>query len=103
MGKCAFFLAQKSEGWGFGRLDIRYSCVGSTDSYCSGRVEEMRTGYMASPGYPSYYLGGMECVWKLLVEKGQMVKIEVKYLDLREAQETCKNFVVVKEEGRTLH
>ena len=40
---------------------------------------------------------------KLLVEKGQTVKIGVKYLDLREAQETCKNFVVVKEEGRTLH
>ena len=74
-----------SEGWGFGRLDIRYSCVGSNDSYCSGRAEGMRTGYIASPGYPRYYLGGRECVWNLLLEKGQTIKIQVKDLNLREA------------------
>ena len=104
-GKCIFDLGVNlpgSEGWGVGRTDVRYSCVGSVNSYCGGRVDEGRTGYIASPGYPRYYLGGRECIWNLVVEKGQTMKIQVKDLDLREAQETCEDSVMVKEEGRTL-
>ena len=104
-GKCVFDLGihlPGSEGWGVGRTDVRYSCVGNVNSYCGGRVEQMGTGYIASPGYPRYYLGGRECVWNLLVGKGQTIKIQVKDLDLREAHQTCQDSVMVKEEGKTL-
>ena len=92
----------ESVSWGRGRTDVRYSCEESVHSYCGGRVDGVGEGYISSPGYPRYYLGGRECVWTLVVGKGQKIQLELSDLSLRETGEKCKDSVVIKEEGRTL-
>ena len=62
----------------------------------------MGEGYISSPGYPRYYLGGRECVWTLVVGEGQKIQLELSDLSLRETGEECEDSLVIKEEGRTL-
>ena len=40
-------------------------------------------GYLSSPGYPKYYLGGRECVWNLYVASGQTILIRILDLQLQ--------------------
>ena len=59
-------------------------------------------GYISSPGYPSYYLGGRECVWTIQAEQGQRIELEVVDLALRDTGDQCEDSVQVREEGLTL-
>ncbi len=52
-------------------------CEESVSSYCGGRVEADSPGYLTSPGYPKYYLGGRECVWSLQAAAGQTLTIQL--------------------------
>jgi hypothetical protein len=52
-------------------------CEESVSSYCGGRVEADSPGYLTSPGYPKYYLGGRECVWSLQAAAGQTISIQL--------------------------
>ena len=94
----------ESASWGRGRTDVRYECEESVHSYCGGRVDGAEEGYISSPGYPRYYLGGRECVWTLIVGRGQRIQLEVTDLSLRQAGTggQCQDEVTVKEEGDTL-
>ena len=92
----------ESASWGRGRTDVRYECEESVHSYCGGRVDVVGEGYISSPGYPRYYLGGRECVWTMVVEEGQKIHLQVADLSLRETGEECSDSVLIKEEGRTL-
>ena len=38
-------------------------------------MAEVAIGYLTSPGYPKYYLGGRECVWSLQAASGQAVSL----------------------------
>ena len=93
----------ESAGWGRGRTGVRYSCQENIHSYCGGRVTVGgEGGYISSPGYPRYYLGGRECVWTMVGEEGQKIKLEVADLSLRGTGEECSDSVVVREEDKTL-
>ena len=103
--ECVFDMAvdlPESGSWGRGRTDVRYSCEESVHSYCGGRVDGVGEGYISSPGYPRYYLGGRECVWTMVVEEGQKIQLELADLSLRETREECEDSVLIKEDGRTL-
>ncbi len=40
-------------------------------------MEADSPGYLTSPGYPKYYLGGRECVWSLQAAAGQTISIQL--------------------------
>ena len=92
----------ESGSWGRGRTSVRYSCQESIHSYCGGRVDVVGEGYISSPGYPRYYLGGRECVWTMMAKEGQKIKLEVADLSLRETGEECHDSVLIKEDGVTM-
>ena len=103
--ECVFDMAvdlPESVSWGRGRTDVKYLCEKNVHSYCGGRVDGVGEGYISSPGYPRYYLGGRECVWTLVVGEGQKIQLELSDLSLRETGEECEDSLVIKEEGRTL-
>ena len=106
-GHCTFDLSTdlaESQSWGGGRTDLGYSCEAGVLSYCGGRVSVSGEGYISSPGYPSYYLGGRECVWTIQAQLGQRIQLEVVDLALRDPGEgeDCEDSVEVKEEGLTV-
>ena len=104
-GACTFDLARdlpESASWGRGRTDLGYSCEAGVLSYCGGRVAVAGEGYISSPGYPRYYLGGRECVWSVVAERGQRVQLEVADLALRDTGPRCEDSVEVREEGLSL-
>merc|ERR550534_3248742 len=106
-GKCTFSLEEhlrESKAWGLGRTEVRYTCVANLHSYCGGRVEAGGgPGYLASPGYPQFYLGGRECVWSLVADQGQTVLLMLGDLSLRRTGTNgCEDSVVIREEGSTL-
>ena len=104
-GECVFDLAvdfPESVSWGRGRTTVRYSCQESIASQCGGRVDVVGEEYISSPGYPRYYLGGRECVWTMVGEEGQKIKLEVADLSLRETGEECQDSVLIKEDGVTM-
>ena len=70
------------EGWNIRRLNVIYSCVKNVYSYCGGNIEATKNGIITSPGYPRYYLGGIECVWKLRAKVGQTIKVTIVDLSL---------------------
>ena len=93
----------ESAGWGRGRTGVKYSCQESIHSYCGGRVAVGgEGGYISSPGYPRYYLGGRECVWTMMGKEGQKIMLEVVDLSLRETGEECTDSVIVREKDNTL-
>ena len=104
-GQCTFDMSRdlaESVSWGRGRTDLGYSCEAGVLSYCGGRVTVSGEGYISSPGYPRYYLGGRECVWTILAEQGQRIELEVVDLALRDTGDQCEDTVQVREEGLTL-
>ena len=106
-GLCTFDLSTdlaESQSWGGGRTELGYSCEAGVLSYCGGRVSVSGEGYISSPGYPSYYLGGRECVWTIQAQPGQRIRLEVVDLALRDPGQAgqCEDSVEVKEEGLSL-
>ena len=106
-GHCRFDLSSslsESVSWGKGRTDMGYSCEAGVLSYCGGRVAVSGHGYISSPGYPSYYLGGRECVWTIQAQPGQRIQLEVVDLALREGGGggQCQDSVELREEGLSL-
>ena len=104
-GQCQFDLHKalaESVSWGSGKLDVEYRCESNVLSYCGGRVTVTGQGYISSPGYPSYYLGGRECVWTIVAEPGQRIRVEVVDLALRDTGDKCEDSVEVREEGMVL-
>ena len=104
-GRCTFDLRTElaeSVSWGGGRIDLGYSCQAGVLSYCGGRVSVSGEGFISSPGYPRYYLGGRECVWTIQAEQGQRIELEVVDLALRDTGDQCEDSVQVREEGLTL-
>ena len=86
---------KESVSWGKGRTDLGYSCEAGVLSYCGGRVSVSGEGYISSPGYPRYYLGGRECIWNIMAETGQRIELEVVDLALRDTGEKCEDSVQV--------
>ena len=106
-GRCTFDLGRdlaESQAWGGGRTELGYTCEAGVLSYCGGRVAVSGQGYISSPGYPGYYLGGRECVWTIQAGPGQRIHLEVVDLALRDPGEAgeCEDSVEVKEEGLTV-
>ena len=104
-GECVFDLStdlKESVSWGKGRTDLGYSCEAGVLSYCGGRVSVSGEGYISSPGYPRYYLGGRECVWTIMADQGQRIELEVVDLALRDTADRCEDSVQVREDGLTL-
>jgi len=77
-----------------GRLEVQYTCAAGIYSYCGGQIQAGSGGYISSPGYPKYYLGGGPCVWNISGGPGQ--QIEVTVLDTNFSTEDC---IEIKEEG----
>ena len=104
-GACTFNMLTdlaESQSWGRGRTDIGYSCEAGVLSYCGGRVSVSGEGYISSPGYPRYYLGGRECIWNIMADLGQKIELDVVDLALRDTGGECEDKVEVREEGLTL-
>ena len=64
---------------------------------CDNRMLDASSGFIESPGYPSYYDNNLFCVWKLIVPRGKTLTIEPIDFDLeiRNNQETCVDFFVL--------
>ena len=62
---------------------VRYSCEKEVSSYCGGILTVSAPGYVSSPAYPKYYLGGRDCIWTLTAGKGQRIEVAVLDLSLR--------------------
>ena len=92
----------ESVSWGEGRIEVSYTCETEVLSYCGGRVSVSGEGFISSPGYPRYYLGGRECVWSIVADPGQRIRLEVVDLALRDTGDKCEDSVEVREEGLTL-
>jgi CUB domain len=73
-------------------LPVYFRCEEAVSSYCGGRIEAVdviaadvtaataagtANGYLSSPGYPKYYLGGRECVWSIQAASGQTVSLQL--------------------------
>ena len=91
-----------SSSWARGKTEVRYTCEDSVYSYCGGKVDGTVEAHISSPGYPNYYLGGRECVWTIVVGKGQKIQIELSDLSLRMRGEKCEDVLVIKEDKKTL-
>jgi len=86
-----------------GGLEVQYTCARNVYSYCGGNVQAVSGGYISSPGYPKYYLGGRPCVWILAGGAGQTIRLEILDADLR--SEDCieildNGLVIGKECGK---
>ena len=104
--ECLFDLKKdfsELEGWNIGRLNVTYSCVKNVYSYCGGKIEAKKNGIITSPGYPRYYLGGIDCVWKLVAKIGQTIKVTIVDLSLRENDYQCEDTITIQEDERTHH
>ena len=96
-----------SRSWGPGQLSVRYSCQGTAavSSYCGGILDVSAPGYISSPAYPNYYLGGRDCVWTLAVGEGQRLMLTILDLSLRGAKDgqgSCQDSVVVAHNDEVL-
>ncbi|XP_023320806.1 uncharacterized protein LOC111695648 [Eurytemora carolleeae] len=98
-GSCSYNLAlelPESRLWGDGRIDVKFRCETKIASFCGGKLDVSKPGYISSPGYPRYYLGGRECVWNLHAPLGQTVQIHI--LDLSIQGSDCISLI---ENGET--
>ena len=68
------------------------------DSVC-GRVLRAPHGIIKSPNFPSPYPDYSDCVWFIILEKYSDNRIQFLAFDLPPKNETCINFVKIKEYG----
>lgn len=50
----------------------------------------LQQGFIASPGYPKYYVGSLNCSWRITVTSGQRIRLVLLDVDLR-----CKLDVIL--------
>ena len=51
-------------------------------------------GYISSPGYLRYYLGGRECVWTIMADQSPRIELEVVDLAPRDTGDRCEDSLV---------
>ncbi|XP_011505570.1 PREDICTED: uncharacterized protein LOC105368282 isoform X2 [Ceratosolen solmsi marchali] len=94
--------------WIPANIRIKYACIPETSvyKYCNAEVNVPNNegGYLKSPGYPLYYLGGITCGWTFRSIPGQRIVLTFHDLSIRdhEADGSCIDIVRVRDDGNTL-
>ncbi|XP_012285725.2 uncharacterized protein LOC105702612 [Orussus abietinus] len=94
--------------WNPANVHLKYACIpeGAIRRYCNVMVQILRReeGYIRSPGYPLYYLGGTSCGWTFKTLPGQRISLTFHDLNIRspEPDGRCVDVVRIRENGTTL-
>ncbi|XP_001604693.2 uncharacterized protein LOC100121107 isoform X2 [Nasonia vitripennis] len=95
--------------WKPANIRIKYACVpeASVYKYCNADVKVpvgLQGGFLKSPGYPLYYLGGITCGWTFRSLPGQRIVLTFHDLSIREHERdgSCLDVVRVRDNGNTL-
>ncbi|XP_048520500.1 uncharacterized protein LOC109537501 isoform X1 [Dendroctonus ponderosae] len=111
---CSFILSEDSPGseaLGAGNLTIKYACVtrDRVNPYCNTKIQlnELRSsGIIHNPGYPRFYAGKRDCIWKIFATPYQKVKLKILDIALFDTrvllQEDCKDTLEIKDSGQTI-
>ena len=64
-------------------------------SHVSGCYQEIyvdsEVGFISSPGYPDDYPPSTFCVWRLMAEEGERIRVRVLDSDFAESTDYCEN------------
>ncbi|KAG7207617.1 hypothetical protein KM043_009238 [Ampulex compressa] len=94
--------------WKPATVRLKYACIpeAAVRRYCNEelKVRGGQGGYVNSPGYPLYYLGGNTCRWTFRASPGQRIVITFHDLNIRgpRIDGSCSDVARVREAGVTL-
>ncbi|KAJ8670536.1 hypothetical protein QAD02_001795 [Eretmocerus hayati] len=94
--------------WKPANIRIKYACIPETSvyKYCNTviRVPNVPGGFLKSPGYPLYYLGGFTCEWSFRSRPDQRILLTFHDLSIRDHDKEgrCVDIVRISDSGETL-
>ncbi|XP_067663246.1 cubilin-like [Haliotis asinina] len=78
---------------------LKYSAVGSACGNMRLTAHTWRQ-YLTSPGYPSQYLNGLDCQWKIVADYGYSVKIDMMYIDMESSDMCTRDYLLFSDGAR---
>ncbi|XP_046577738.1 cubilin-like isoform X2 [Haliotis rubra] len=78
---------------------LKYSAVGSACGNMHLSAHSWRQ-YLTSPGYPSHYLNGLDCQWKIVGENRKSIKVDIMYLDMETSDLCTRDFLLFRDGAR---
>ncbi|XP_049963075.1 uncharacterized protein LOC126483873 isoform X2 [Schistocerca serialis cubense] len=104
---CSFLLSEDcpdSSTWGPGRLHVTYACAdrANVTRACGGDVvlADSGGGLLQTPAYPGYYVGELDCHWRLRAPPGRALRLSLLDVSLRDRSKSdseCRDVLRVSE------